>query len=98
MRAYRKTINGLHGSWGSGLATLCFQDGSSVYCDNGATVRAMDAAFGDVIAEGHCINSEALAGKEIIVILDDMGMNMLEGFCPVDDWDGPEVPLEGVEL
>ena len=80
----RGTIFGLHGMWGSGLATLCFEDGTSVPCDNGTTVRAMDACFGGVIGEAHTINQDALIGKEIYWSYDEFGL-VLGGFTPVDE-------------
>ena len=81
------TILGLYGSWISGLATLTVQkdDGSldMVFCDNGQTVRAFDAAFGDVIGEAHTINNKALEGKRISYSKDFVGV--LEGFTPLEE-------------
>jgi hypothetical protein len=81
------TITGLCGSWGSGLATLVFEDGSVVYCENGPTVRALENCFGNVIGDNHTINNETGGhiGKEIVFTTDFM--NILEGFSPYD----PEV-------
>lgn len=91
-RIRRGTIQGICGSWGSGLATLVLTapDGNAVgvACDNGATVRALDAAFGDVIGPGHSIKSQGgHIGQDIWYWLDDMGL-CLAGFLPV----GEETP------
>jgi len=79
-------IVGFQGSWGSGLAQLVIEkpDGSVDYvnCDNAPTVRALDGAFGNVIAEGHMINNEAIKDKEIYYSIGDFGI--LEGFTPVE--------------
>lgn len=89
------TIDGFSGNWLSGIGYLII-DGMPVMCENGATVRALDGAFGDVIeAKTHTVNNEAIKGKEIIYSVDDMGVLM--GFTPVDEWEGPEIPPEGVE-
>lgn len=85
----RGTITGFRGSWGSGLGYLLIDD-VAVPCDNAPTVRALDACFGDVIAEGHTVNQEAIIGKEIYYSMDDMGL-VLGGFTPVD---GPEMEDE----
>jgi len=75
------------GSWGSGLATLTIQneDGTvkHVPCDNGPTVRALHAAFGNVISKNHTMNNKAIQGKEIYYTLDDMGL-VLGGFVPLE--------------
>lgn len=75
------TIKGFYGSWGSGLATLVIQDEETgqieeIPCDNGATVRALDAAFGDVITENHAVNVEAIRGKAIYWGMDDFGLTL----------------------
>ncbi|GAH87668.1 unnamed protein product, partial [marine sediment metagenome] len=49
------------GSWGSGLGTLEIEDSETgehehIPCDNSATVRALETAFGDVITNGHTAN------------------------------------------
>lgn len=91
---YRGTIDGFEGSWQSGLGYLVI-NGMPVMCENAPTVRALEGAFGDVIGEGHTVNTKALAGKEIIYSVDDLGLLM--GLTPVDEWEGPEIPAEGIE-
>ena len=83
----RGTITGFRGSWMSGIGYLLV-DGVGVACENAPTVRALDACFGDVIAEGHTVSQEAIIGKEIYYSMDDMGL-VLGGFTPVDEpgWD-----------
>ncbi|MBA7622235.1 hypothetical protein ES703_29609 [subsurface metagenome] len=77
------------GSWGSGLATLEIEDSETgahelIPCDNGATVRALEAAFGDVITPGHTANGDGYKGKEVYWSFDELGL-VLEGFTPVED-------------
>jgi benzoyl-CoA reductase/2-hydroxyglutaryl-CoA dehydratase subunit BcrC/BadD/HgdB len=83
----RGTITGFQGSWMSGIANLMI-DGVPVLCDNGPTVRALEAAFGNVIDNAHCVNQEAIIGKEIYYSEDFMGM--LEGFTPVEEYERGE--------
>ena len=77
------------GSWGSGLATLEIEDSETgvhelVPCDNGATVRALESAFGDVITEAHTANGDGYKGREVYWSLDEFGL-VLEAFTPVED-------------
>ncbi len=77
------------GSWGSGLATLEIEDSETgahelIPCDNGATVRALEAAFGNVITPAHTANGDGYKGKEVYWSLDELGL-VLEGFTPVED-------------
>jgi len=78
-----------HGSWGSGLGTLEIEDSETgecehVPCDNGATVRALEAAFGNVITPAHTANGGGYKGQEVYWSLDELGL-VLEGFTPVED-------------
>jgi hypothetical protein len=86
-------IDGFMGSWGSGLGYLII-DGQPVPCDNAATVRALDACFGGVMAPGHLVSQESIVGREIWYSVGPCGV--LESFGPVDD-DSPadekEAPL-----
>ena len=77
------------GSWGSGLGTLEIEDSETgereyVHCDNGATVRALEAAFGNVITAAHTANGGGYKGREVYWSLDELGL-VLEGFTPVED-------------
>ena len=77
------------GSWGSGLGLLEIEDSETgvcehVPCDNGATVRALEDAFGDVITEGHTANGGGYKGQEVYWSYDELGL-VLGGFTPVDD-------------
>jgi len=77
------------GSWGSGLGTLEIEDSQtgereSVPCDNGATVRALEAAFGNVITPVHTANGNGYKGREVYWSLDEFGL-VLAGFSPVED-------------
>jgi hypothetical protein len=87
---YYGKIVAFAGTWGSGLGYLVMEDENAaqivVPCDNAPTVRALDACFGDVIDDNHCVNNEAIEGKEIYWSYDEYGMT-LAGFTPVDDWD-----------
>lgn len=91
----RGTINGFNGSWGSGLGFLVV-DGVGIPCDNAPTVRALEACFGGVIGKAHdVVSGPSWVGKEIIYSVDPLGF--LEGFTPAEEWDGPEIPDEGIE-
>ena len=77
------------GSWGSGLGTLEIEDSETgereyVHCDNGATVRALEAAFGNVITDGHTANGGGYKGREVYWSYDELGL-VLAGFTPVED-------------
>ncbi len=77
------------GSWGSGLGILEIEDFKTgvhelVPCDNGATVRALEAAFGNVITDGHTANGDGYKGQEVYWSLDELGL-VLAGFTPVED-------------
>ena len=77
------------GSWGSGLGSLEIEDSETgvpehVPCDNGATVRALEDAFGDVITEGHTANGNGYKGREVYWSYDEFGL-VLEGFTPIED-------------
>lgn len=76
------TITSFRGSWGSGLGYLVI-DEVPVPCENAQTVRALEGAFGDVIAPGHSVNQEAIVGQEIYYSVDELGI--LDGFTPVED-------------
>ena len=76
------------GSWQSGLATLEIEDSETgahecIPCDNGATVRALEAAFGNVITPGHTANGNGYKGKEVFWSYDEIGF-VLGGFTPVE--------------
>jgi len=100
MLVNRDKIKALHGSFGSGLASLSFESGRSVCCDNGPTVRALQAATdegdgGRAIGPGHTINNEGIKGLDIIWFEDDLGL-ILGGFALVSDHPELEViPLGG---
>jgi len=78
-------IVGFSGSWGSGLGFLII-DGQPVPCENAATVRALEACFGRVIAPGHLVYQESIVGQEIQYQIGPWGV--LEAFSPVDDSHG----------
>jgi len=74
-------IDGFSGSWGSGLGYLII-DGVPIPCENGPTVRALEACFGGVIAPGHTVAQETIVGKEIRYSVSPWGT--LEAFSPVE--------------
>jgi len=83
-----------YGSCGSGLGYLEIEDSETgvhehVPCDNGATVRALDTAFGDTITEAHTANGNGYKGQEVYWSYDEFGL-VLSGFTPVEDA-SPEV-------
>lgn len=80
---------GFAGSWGSGIGYLVLENSKGkqvrIPCENGPTVRALDACFG-VIGPGHCVdlNSECFKNKvEIYYAVDDLGL--LSGFTPATE-------------
>ena len=84
------TILGFYGSWGSGIATLSIKTESgehvNIPCDNGPTVRALDAIFDNVIGPNHSLNNSAIKGKKIIYEMDDMGL-VLGWIAPDEETD-----------
>ena len=86
---FRARIFGFHGSWSSGIATLevVLANGRTrlVYCENGPTVRALDACFGNVIGPNRTVSVPAhIRDREVVLSLDRMGM--LLAVAPVEDW------------
>lgn len=82
-------ITGFSGSFGSGIGYLGVDDEKDghveVPCDNGPTVRSLQAAFGNAIGPGHTVNSEGgHVGQTIYYVMDDMDL-CLGGFVPEDD-------------
>lgn len=80
-------IRNFLGSWDSGLGILLIEDCKThqierVPCDNGETVRALDACFGNVITAGHTADGEGYKNKTIKWCYDEMGL-VLGGFSPV---------------
>lgn len=83
------TIVGFRGSWGSGIGFLLLEDEEgnpvSVPCENAATVRCLEAAYGDIITEGHSVDNEALAaGRHLIAYSTDFA-GVLDGFTPIEE-------------
>ncbi len=85
----RGIIRGFQGFFGSGIAYLLIEGSvtgivQQVPCENGATVRALESAFGDVIGEGHCVDPNGgHVDQEVYWSLDEYGL-ILEAFTPVD--------------
>jgi len=72
-------IVSFRGTWGSGLATLtvCVENRLKIlYCDNGPTVRALEALFPGFISKGHTVDNGVIKGQEIGYELDDMGLTL----------------------
>ena len=89
MEIRRGRLIQFRGSWGSGLGTLEIEDSETgehehIPCDNGATVRALEAAFGNVITDGHTANGDGYKGREVYWSYDELGL-VLEGFTLVED-------------
>lgn len=86
---YKGKIVGFKGSWGSGIGYLMIEDSDlgtllAVPCDNGATVRALECAFGNVIGDGHTVKEDGgYVGKEIFWGYDEFGL-VMAGFTPVE--------------
>lgn len=92
MTTYKGTLIGFGGSWRSGIGYLLFSDRPAVMCENAPTVRALQAAYGDVIGEAH--TAKIKSPREIVYSVDDMGL--LTAFTPAEQWSGPEIPEEGL--
>jgi hypothetical protein len=63
-------IMGFQGSWGSGIGTVLIKNSDtgrveSLTCENAPTVRAFEAAYGDIIQAGHTADFSKIKGKEI---------------------------------
>ena len=67
------TILAFLGEWGSGIAHLVVA-GVHVPCDNSATVRCLDACFGNFIVDGHAYDANAIIGKRIKYTVDEIGV------------------------
>ena len=85
---HKGKIVGFQGSWDSGLGYLTIKDSKthelkSVPCENAPTVRALEAAFGNVVGNAHDVRVKGgHIGKEIFWTYDEMGL-VLGGFMPV---------------
>lgn len=92
MDIYKGKLKGFRGSWESGLGYLLIEDNEtgsvdSIPCDNGPTVRALEACFGNAIDKAHTVKCDQEAGfydKEVYWSYDDFGLT-LAGFTPVDE-------------
>jgi hypothetical protein len=93
MITYQKTIAGISGHPMSGLWQLIFTDGYSCHIESGYGVRNLAACFG--ATEGTGDLQEKIEGQEIVFSVDFM--DVLCGFTPADEWEGPEIPDEGIE-
>lgn len=81
-------IVSFNASWKSGLAELVLENPEGqrelVLCENGATIRAFACCYADeqIILPNHCVNVEALRGKQIEYQTDVF--NVLEWFAPAE--------------
>jgi len=94
MLLYRDKIESFNGSWGSGIATLIFQSGRSIPCENAPTARAF-LSIVDCAAPGHSIDTSKLKGLDIVYAYDEMGL-IMGGFNLYNEylWDGnPEIEI-----
>ena len=86
-------ILAFRGSWNSGLGELVLENEdktvTTIPCDNGPTVRGLQAAFGDFITPNHTASGPGPIGQWIYWSYDDMGL-VLGGFIPFDNAD-PEL-------
>ena len=81
---HRGVIEEFRGSRDSGVGYLII-DGVPVPCENPATIRALQAAFGGVVGEGHTVDnfSGGHVGQAVFYSLDDLGL--LEAFTPCSE-------------
>ena len=86
---HKGKILGFQGSWYSGIAHLIIWSDKGerelIPCENAPTVRALEAAFGNVIGNAHDVKGNGShIGKEIFWTYDEMGL-ILGGFIPVKE-------------
>jgi hypothetical protein len=75
----------------SGLWTLQIS-GDMVHIESGCGVRALAACFGATEGEGDLM--EKIEGQEVVYSVD--GLGVLTSFTPLADWEGPDIPPEGI--
>ena len=92
MLVQRGTIIRISGHPMSGLWHLNIS-GRIVHIESGYGVRNLAYCFG--ATEGTGDLQEKIIGQEIVYTVDDFGV--LEGFTPIGDWEGDEIPEEGIE-
>ena len=84
------TILAFYGGHLSGLAHLQIADSdtgesSMIPCDNGATVRALEEMFGDVIAPAHTVDpAGGHVNQEVYWSYDELGL-VMGGMTPVNE-------------
>ena len=93
MTTFQGTIAGVSGHPMSGLWTLHFEDGKSCHIESGYGMRQLASCFN--AHEGTGDIQEKIAGQELVYSVDEFGV--LCGFTPLDDWEGPEIPIEGID-
>ena len=92
MNIRKGKLKDFRGSWNSGLGMIVIEDSETgvveeVPCDNGATVRALESCFGNVIGEAHCVKSDQEAGfygEEVYWSMDEIGI-VLAGFTSIEE-------------
>ena len=92
MITYRGTIAAISGHPMSGLWNLHFEDGTSVHIESGHGVRQLAACYG--AHEGTGDLQDSIEGQDIIYSVDCF--NILCGFTPTHEWEGPPIPIEGL--
>lgn len=93
MLTKKGVIAGISGHPMSGLWMLAFEDGSVAHIESGTGVRALAACFGAHEGTGDLLAK--IKGQEIVYSVD--AFNVLYGFTPADQWEGGEIPEEGIE-
>ncbi len=93
-------ILGFRGSWSSGIATLLIKDSKGkikeIPCENTATVRALDACYGNVISAGRTANQIPFIGKIIFYEYDDLSL-LLGRLIPACDLCGENPAIEVID-
>ena len=67
---HKGKIMGFRGSWGSGIGFVLIKDSKTgrvqnLSCENAPTVRAFEAAYGDIIGPGQTADFSKITGREI---------------------------------
>ena len=84
-------IAGLHYRFPEGIATMVMDDGRMVFVESGMGLRGLARCFGATEGKGDLFDK--IKGQEILYTVDFM--NVLVGFTPANELQGPAMPEEG---
>lgn len=93
---YTGIVEDFERTWGSGIGILVLKDGTRIPCENGPTVRALEACYPGFITDGHVVDVEAIKGQSIQYELTDWGTLawlLPDGFSEETERSPFELPL-----